>query len=64
MAVDPFESTSFEIQFVQCGNLAVEAIELADQRPHTLVLGIIHQIPVQLCRFVPFPALGKLIAHE
>jgi len=39
-------------------------VQLADQCPHTLMLREGHQMPVQLHRLVPLPALGELVAHE
>ena len=49
---------------MQCGERAVEVVEVADQRLHAGMPWLPEQVPVQGAVVIPFAFLAELAAHE
>src|SRR5260221_6190577 len=64
VAVDPFETGPFEIDFVKRGLLREEAIQIRDKSFDAAVQIVLQEMPVQTVRFRPFTALAEFLAHE
>src|SRR5450755_4190037 len=64
-AVDPIEARLFGIAAIERRRLTIKAVEIANERIHTLAASIVAElIPIEAARFVPFTCLGKFAAHE
>ena len=61
---EPFEARRIAIELVQRRQLAVQRVEVADQRLDTAMLGLIEQMPVERVIVVPLALLAELAAHE
>src|SRR4029077_13840247 len=64
VAHDPGEALRVAIASVQCRFPDISKVEITQEAPHALVLGVVGQVPVDLAVVAPFPLLRDLAAHE
>ncbi|EGH18241.1 multidrug efflux transporter, partial [Pseudomonas savastanoi pv. glycinea str. race 4] len=63
-SMDEITSALIGIALVQRLFLTIEAIQIADQILYANVVGVLHQVPVQLLVMIPLAPLAELAPHE
>ncbi len=64
MAVYPLEAFAVEVGLVQGGFVPVQPVQVGDQFVYALMVGKLHEWPVQCGLGIPFGPLAELAAHE
>ena len=63
--LEPAEAVGREVDLPERGLVAVDAVQVADERTHARVVGIVEQVPVERARLLaPLALLPELAAHE
>src|ERR1700756_458883 len=61
---DPLKTIRLAVELMQCGRVAIEAVEVSDQSLNAGMPALVEQVPVQRMVVSPFAFLREFAAHE